>query len=262
MAYVIAVAGAGGKSWYIDRVADIYAVHGLNVCITTTTHIFRLPNRRNVIYAGKPEGVKLSYLGDYGYEYICRNFDAVLVESDGSHHCPVKIPAEYEPVIPSNANEIVIVMGHHSCGRITGEVCQRFNDDAARRLIIGEGTPITGRIIDAIAYEYYINPLQKKFPSTKIKYFRNNLTASIKDYYGMNIALVLMCSGKSERFGSNKLMYQLDGRKIFSYGLEALISAKFLLDTDGINSQVFVTGGNEELERCVKDRWPGTVKTL
>lgn len=260
MSYVIAVAGAGGKSFYIDRFADICASRGQLVCITTTTHIYNTPDRKNIFHRGKLECHKLAYPGDEEYKAICRDFDVVLVEADGSRHFPVKIPADYEPVIPANANEILVVMGHHTAGRKLKEVCQRF-ETCGKSLNMPADIKTNSEIIDLIANKYYIEPLRKKFPDISVKYFRNNILNSIKNYYGKKIALVLLCSGSSKRFGNNKLMFSLNGKKLFSYGLNSLIEAKNLLALNKIRSQVFITGGNEFLESHIKNFYD-TVKII
>ena len=62
---------------------------------------------------------------------------------------------------------------------------------------------------------------------------------------GKKVALILLASGSSRRFGTeNKLLRLINGKELFRYGLEALISAKKMLENYGINSKVFITGGN------------------
>ena len=234
MAKVIAVVGAGGKSSYIESLAD---GQGGRVCITTTTHIFAMPDRMNISYIGRPEGTKLAYPGDEEFRELCGKYDVVLVEADGSRHRPLKIPAEYEPVIPENVNEIVVVMGLHSLGRKLGEVCHRVGLSSE----LDPASPVTPEIIDFIAEHYYLTPLHKKFPATPIKYVRNNLYSSLSAQRGKSIALVLMASGSSRRFRSDKLRAILHGRELYRYGLEALREAVRLLASDGIRSEVFMT---------------------
>ena len=95
MAVMTAVVGAGGKSSYIEKRAEGSARAGMNVCITTTTHIYNMPDRLNrpgmgdVVYRGIPEGEKLACPGRAELSQLCREFDAVFVEADGSHHHPI-----------------------------------------------------------------------------------------------------------------------------------------------------------------------------
>ena len=235
MARIIAFAGAGGKSSYIESLAENYASEGLKVCITTTTHIYNFPDRQNISYRGRLDGVKLAYPGDEHFNEICGSYDIVLVEADGSLHRPLKIPSEHEPVIPGNVNEIVIIMGLHSIGRRLSEVCQRFD-------LSGEPDSLVSlQVIDRLAAKYYLEPLKSKFPYAAIRYFRSDLLAALRHHHGKRVALVLMASGSSRSFGSNKLMHRIHGKELYRYGLGALTHAANLLLLDGISSEVFVT---------------------
>jgi len=144
MAYIITAVGAGGKTSWLKRRAMEYLRQGKRVVITTTTHIWppdpgRLSigssilqsheksiiidvnannSAHSLCYAGTPEASgKLSAPGKEEFERICRAYDVVLVEGDGSHCMPVKIPSEREPVIPDHTDEIAVIMGAHAIGR-------------------------------------------------------------------------------------------------------------------------------------------------
>ena len=132
MSYVIAVVGAGGKSTLIENLAEKFSHEGKKICITTTTHIYKKYDRENIFYRGTDENKKLSYPGDEDFSRFCAFYDVVLVEADGSKHFPIKIPADYEPVIPDNVNEIIVVMGLNALNREIGEVCHRFYTEGKR----------------------------------------------------------------------------------------------------------------------------------
>ncbi|MCR4818150.1 MAG: NTP transferase domain-containing protein [Fretibacterium sp.] len=249
MTPVIAVVGAGGKSSYIERLADDYSARGRRVCVTSTTHIYKQPDRENVVYRGAEAGEKLAWPGDTEFARLRREYDVVLVEADGSRHCPIKIPAEYEPVIPRPVDEIAVIMGLHALGRPMGEVCQRFGTADTRGLRaafpgLDAETPVTREMVDFISQTYYIEPLRRKYPDIPVKYVRNNLLLALPDQAGRRVALVLMTSGSSRRFGENKLLYPVRGRALFRHGLDALLGAKLRLEEDKIEAEVFVTGGN------------------
>ena len=129
-AYVTAVVGAGGKTGYIRRHAEALAASGKRCAILTTTHILEESSSENIVYLGVPEKGKLTWPGDEVYREACRNFDYVFVEADGSKHYPVKIPGDYEPVIPEGTDEIVVLMGSFALGRRFDEVC--FRKELAR----------------------------------------------------------------------------------------------------------------------------------
>lgn len=247
--HCIAVVGAGGKSTLIENLANKYAAENKKVCITTTTHIYKNHDRENIFYRGKDDGEKLSYPGDEEFLRICNNHDVVLVEADGSRHFPIKIPNENEPVIPSNVHEIFVVMGLNALGRPVGEVCQRFEKE---KLIskfpdINKNFLVNLELIDFIAEEFYIKPLQAKFSDIKINFLKNNFPFLTPNSSSLNkkVALILLASGMSKRFGiDNKLFYKIKGKEIFRYGLDALIDAKKILSKKNINSEIFMTGGN------------------
>ena len=97
---IIAVVGAGGKSSLIEALAEKFSAQGKKICITTTTHIYKLNDRKNIFYHGNDEGEKLSYPGDKEFLRLCNLHDYVLVEADGSKHFPIKIPAASAILIP------------------------------------------------------------------------------------------------------------------------------------------------------------------
>ena len=243
---IIAVVGAGGKSSLIEALAEKFSAQGKKICITTTTHIYKLNDRKNIFYHGNDEGEKLSYPGDKEFLRLCNLHDYVLVEADGSKHFPIKIPAaSHEPVIPDNTNLIFVVMGLHALNRPIGEVCQRFNKDLLVKNFPGlnENSLVTLEMIDFIANTFYLKPLRKKFPDIPILYVKNNFLQGQEN--GKKIALVLLASGSSRRFeNGNKLFHVFKGKKLFQYGLDALVNAKEILRGFGVNSQVFITGGN------------------
>ena len=79
MSDVISVVGAGGKSTYIERLAEKLARENLRVCITTTTHIYRQDDRENISYVGiDSDDGKLSYPGDKIFQELRKNFDVIF----------------------------------------------------------------------------------------------------------------------------------------------------------------------------------------
>lgn len=256
----------------------------MNVCITTTTHIYNMPDRLNrpgmgdVVYRGIPEGEKLAYPGRAELVRLCREFDAVFVEADGSRHHPIKIPGAHEPVIPQEAGEIVVIMGFHSIGRPIGEVCQHLSlSDVDKMRAEFPGltavSPVTTAMIDFIAHTYYLAPLStsEKFRNVPITYVRNNFLSApsgMPAQVGKRVALILMTSGFSQRFGGprsakalcvpasngNKLLYPFLGKELFRYGLASLIGAgDILLKENRIESMIFLTEGNGLEERLSSD---------
>lgn len=68
------------------------------------------------------------------------------------------------------------------------------------------------------------------------------------------LALILLAAGYSRRFGQNKLLYPVNGKPMYSYGLDTLKKAAGLLK---VNCQVQVVTQYEQiLEACISQGFP------
>lgn len=179
-AYVIALAGAGGKTSLIRRLAWEGRKRGLKVLAVTTTHMYRpgrcgalggsrrqveeLLSKEGLAVAGLPAGEeKISFVGEALYREICPLAGLVLVEADGSRRLPVKAPRQGEPVIPQNADLILAVSGVSALGRPGEEVCFRRRE--AEGLLGKEGDAgwIMGPEEMALLLKRaYLEPLRRK----------------------------------------------------------------------------------------------------
>ncbi len=237
MAHIIAFVGAGGKTSLMERMAREYAKQNLRVAITTTTQIVAGRDFDKVRYYGKDiGGGKLGYPGDGTFQRIVLENQVVLVEADGARHRPVKIPNQTEPVIPDGTKQIIVMMSAFALGRPFFEICFRneladlsvFKDAFGR---FDANTRLTKAHIDFIAEQFYLRPLRKAFPQTSISYYFNEPGKEGKpNALGIKkIGLVLLASGQSKRFGSNKLLHELNGKELFRWGLDALLETKLRL---------------------------------
>ncbi|WP_373213886.1 selenium cofactor biosynthesis protein YqeC [Ruminococcus sp. 5_1_39BFAA] len=142
---VIAVVGGGGKTSLIYRLNEELLSMGKRVIITTTTHMVYEPERP--FARGGEEGEVKELLERYGYaaaaeldeeqgkitslsqekllrlKELC---DVMLIEADGSRQKPLKVPAEWEPVIPSFANVVISVVGLDCLGKPICETTHRM----------------------------------------------------------------------------------------------------------------------------------------
>lgn len=57
--------------------------------------------------------------------------DTLLVEADGAHGLPLKVPAAYEPVIPEQAGLVIGVVGLDALGQAIKDGCHRPEQTAA-----------------------------------------------------------------------------------------------------------------------------------
>ena len=134
--WVIAVVGGGGKTSLIYRLADELLDRGKKVIITTTTHMAgesELPfarggdavevkemlDREGYVIAAEyeEETGKYASLKEGKLEELKELCDVMLIEADGAKHHPVKVPAEWEPVIPACADIVISVIGLDCLGQ-------------------------------------------------------------------------------------------------------------------------------------------------
>ena len=138
---VTAIVGAGGKTTLMYTLAEELREVG-RVLLCTSTHIRRPERyeavtepsadairtallRHGVACAGTPaEDGKLTAPGlDFGT--LAGLADYVLVEADGAHGRPLKAHAPHEPVLPANADRVILVAGMDGLGRPIREACHR-----------------------------------------------------------------------------------------------------------------------------------------
>lgn len=183
---IIAVVGAGGKTTYIKNKAKEFLAQGKKVFVTTTTHMMKETDtcvsddadeiikellEKQYVMAGRDCGEKIQSLSEETYLKVCEACDVVLVEADGSRHLPVKFPAEHEPVIPENVNEIVVVCGLHGLGKPFKEVVHRL--ELAKQCLkeeetINDETLIEARHIQKLLTKGYLEPMRNNDPEKKI----------------------------------------------------------------------------------------------
>ena len=179
---ITAVVGAGGKTSLIRQLAAEERAAGRSVLVTTTTHMFIegdtlctgdpqpiLTRLRETGYAmaGIPQGPKITALPPETYEILCREAHTVLVEADGSRHMALKFPGPGEPVIPENADRILVVCGLHALGQKVTDCCHR-PELVTACLGIDPDTPITPRHIGKLMEEGYLKPLRRRYPDKEI----------------------------------------------------------------------------------------------
>lgn len=182
---ILAVIGAGGKTGLVHALARRCRVQGRRVFVTTTTHMFIEPDtlicddpdvicreldRCGYVMAGTGAGGKIGPLSRACYEAVCARADVVLVEADGARHRAVKVPGPGEPVIPENADCIVLVLGLHALGRTLREAAHR-PEAAAGLLGVDADTRITPEHILQMAQEGYMKPLARRFPEKKLLFW-------------------------------------------------------------------------------------------
>lgn len=145
----VAVTGGGGKTSLIFYLAEKFSSQGKCVIVTTTTHmaweeehpfaqaedvpeLSRLINQYGYVTAAYHEAgqPKISGPDEKTLEMLSGLCDLLLVEADGARRCPLKVPAEWEPVIPELADVVVGVIGLDCIGKRICDTSHRPADVA------------------------------------------------------------------------------------------------------------------------------------
>ncbi len=143
---VIGVIGAGGKTTAIACMAQ-QCKHQV-VFVTTTTHIFPMSSRdcrmclhnptaqelqeelkkTGILCAGieTKEG-KLGHLPQNVLDQGIADADVVLYEGDGAHCMPLKLHRSGEPVLLSNTDRCLIVIGLSALGHSVSDTIHRYH---------------------------------------------------------------------------------------------------------------------------------------
>lgn len=262
-----AVVGAGGKTTLIKKMAAEYLAQGKTVLVMTSTQMYieadtlltddagrimqELEQKRCVM-AGVPDGVKIRPLSQDTYETVCRYADVVLIEADGSRHKPIKAPKAGEPVIYHNVDEIIVVCGIHALGQALSEAayrpelvkqCLLANHDVSltqqSAYRIDDDTVITPVHLQKLVMEGYVKPLRQKYPQKKIRIevmgaasaYEKALADRIEAEKDVSeyprIGCAIMASGRSRRFGTNKLVYEFEGKTLIQRILDTTETVPF-----------------------------------
>ncbi|NUM34622.1 MAG: putative selenium-dependent hydroxylase accessory protein YqeC [Candidatus Brocadiae bacterium] len=128
----VSIAGSGGKSTLMKKIALESSALGWPTILTSTTHIhipflrqgepllFREKNLEDisafleqnllVLVSRKVSDIKAKGLDPQVLDSLKGRF-LVLVEADGSKKKPFKIPASWEPVVPCHSTHAIVVFG-------------------------------------------------------------------------------------------------------------------------------------------------------
>lgn len=166
---VIAVVGGGGKTSLIHRLTEELTALGKKVIITTTTHMAYEPGKpfakdgdmdevRRLLEkygytfaAALPENsVKMESLSQEHLQKLKTLCDVMLIEADGSRQKPLKVPAQWEPVIPPFADIVISVVGLDCLGKPIRETAHRM-ERTSEFLRKGLDAPVTAEDVIKIA---------------------------------------------------------------------------------------------------------------
>ena len=128
----------------------------------------------------------------------------LLVEADGSHRLPFKVPSASEPVLPKQTDLVIGVAGASAIGQPFGAVCHRL-EQAIDCLGITRGTTVTEEHLLEVLnapwgqrknvecdYRYVVNQVdlldekrQTVLKNLQEKYEREGALISLKESYAL-----------------------------------------------------------------------------
>ena len=178
---VTAIIGGGGKTTLMERLAHELSGKA-RVIVCTTTHIYPEKTMPCLVSPAQAEIAAAlekspcicvgawSENGKFGppelpVGTLARLADYVIVEADGSKRLPLKAHASHEPVIPEEAQRVIMVIGIDGVGKTIRETCHR-SALYAQLAGVDEETVVTpqlaARVVNAEGYgdRVYINKVE------------------------------------------------------------------------------------------------------
>lgn len=138
---VTAVIGSGGKTSLIYKLAEEFSKNS-KVIICTTTQIFK-PDHIITLISPSEEDIKRAFekyncicigsenekgkliIPNIKFSVLMNYAEYIIAEADGSKGLPLKAHEVYEPVIPKESVETIVVLGIKGIGKSIKEVCHR-----------------------------------------------------------------------------------------------------------------------------------------
>lgn len=195
---IIAFCGAGGKTTDIHIIRDYCLAENKTVLVTTTTHmlleegcvsdvqeIIGKLDRERYAFAGIPMNLsssgqsgkqcKIASLTDDERRLAQTHADVTLIEADGARCLPYKVPKPWEPVIPPETTDIVLVMGMDAEKRRICDIC--YNPEGvADALGVSVTTCLTREMMVRAYMETYVRIIREKYSETRIFIHMNEKT--------------------------------------------------------------------------------------
>ena len=166
---VIAVVGGGGKTSLIYRLNEELQAIGKKVIISTTTHMAYdpvLPLVSSTELEKVPEILethgfaavadieavsgKMCSIEATDLQTLIPLCDVMLIEADGAKRKPLKVPADWEPVIPDFADVVISVIGLDCLGKPIYKTAHRA-EYTSSFLEKNLDAPVTAEDIEKIA---------------------------------------------------------------------------------------------------------------
>ncbi len=166
-------------------------------------------------------------------QILQKECDILLIEADGAKRLPLKVPADWEPVIPEMTDLVVGVTGLDCLGKRILDTCHRpeltsdfLGKDIREKVTEEDVAKIAGsssglrKNVGNREYRVFLNktdvPEDPKAADRIIEKLKKEkiyaAAGSLKHKRAYKLAIVILAAGNSRRFGEeNKLMYPVEG---------------------------------------------------
>ncbi|MDO5138999.1 MAG: selenium cofactor biosynthesis protein YqeC [Oscillospiraceae bacterium] len=99
--------------------------------------------------------------------------DVTLIEADGARCLPFKVPRTWEPVIPEETTDIVLVMGMDAEGKRICDIC--YNPEGVAEVMgVSIETILTREMMIRAYMETYVPHIRKNFTSSRLFLYMND----------------------------------------------------------------------------------------
>ena len=153
---IISIIGSGGKTTRMKELLLKYKEEGKTVLMTTSTHMRieedtlvdptykqiqeEIKNKGYAFAGNRFDEYKIKALDQDLLNKLKKEVDVVLIEADGSRGMPLKVPADYEPVIDEETDQIILITSMKGLGKRVKDVVHRYEllDLDPDRIVDGE----------------------------------------------------------------------------------------------------------------------------
>lgn len=195
-------------------------------------------NKNGKLFTGKLQALPEEHLQE-----LKKECDIILIEADGAKRLPLKVPAAWEPVIPEMTDLVIGVIGLDCLGKPVKDTAHRPESAAE---FLGKSTEEKITEEDIIRIAESAQGLRKSVGLREFRVFLNKADVlcdrnlpdkivqrlkqrRIRAAYGslrQNISIVVLAAGNSRRFGSNKLLFPIDGIPMYLNTLQKVLQVQ------------------------------------
>ena len=152
-----------------------YKEEGKTVLMTTSTHMRieedtlvdptyeeiheEIKNKGYAFAGNRFDEYKIKALDQDLLNQLKKEVDVILIEADGSRGFPLKVPADYEPVIDEDTDEIILITSMKGLGKRVKDVVHRYE--------LLDLDP--DRIVDGALIQYLVRYYLKRYPDAVIE---------------------------------------------------------------------------------------------